>query len=161
MGTSDIQSVSSWQKREREIGKGQLCSSVKTLTPPTFFIAVFWSSGKPSPPTSLIRFPWTVSDGAAPPPPRLAFWSPFFVWPLFLVTSNDVKRGGIEGGGGSYWGGLANIQGYLAKCTPWLLTCFTRRVVIFVVFPDNSVCVCVCVWVAKDDDMYSRNIAWY
>lgn len=147
MGTSDIQSVSSWQRRVMEqrrvkdTGRAQLCSSVNPLKPPTFyvFIPIFRSSGKPSPPTSLIRFPWRVSDGAAPPPPLLtnAFVVSLLFWPLcfwsfssllimpvyHLITSVWKKLGEKP-----HWGGLANIQGHLAKCTPWLITCFTRRV---------------------------------
>lgn len=81
------------EESEREIGRGQLFSAVNPLKPPTFyvFIPIFRSSGTPSPPSPLIRFPWRESDGTVPPPPLLteAFPVSLFI-SLFPTLASSI-----------------------------------------------------------------------
>lgn len=80
------------EESEREIGRGQLSSAVNPLKPPIFcmFIPIFRSTGKPSSPTPLIRFPWRASDGTIPPPSLLteAFPVSFFISLLQTLVSS-------------------------------------------------------------------------
>lgn len=105
MGTSDIQSVSSWQRRVmeqrrvREIGRGQLCSSANPLKPPNLLclhpnLSVQWKAISPhfTDKISPESIRWCHSTPTSLD--RCLSGLPFILTSLFLilfVTSNHAR----------------------------------------------------------------------